>query len=185
MIPCAFHIFLNVPVAADGKIRVDPPRSKAHDYIRLRAQMNLVIGLTACSAYASNGGRFKPIGYASTTVEWLVESEPASGNKTRQKGRSLAIQSLSNYGHIVIYCLFFLMTTRQFRSSGWRSWGWALGLTTAMGIAVEITEGLSGHHHCKAIDLIPNFIGTLLGLTVVVVASATLGRRSGSNGLSE
>ena len=97
----------------------------------------------------------------------------------------LAIQSLSNYGHIVIYCLFFLMTTRQFRSSGWRSWGWALGLTTAMGIAVEITEGLSGHHHCKAIDLIPNFIGTLLGLTVVVVASATLGRRSGINGLSE
>jgi VanZ family protein len=96
-----------------------------------------------------------------------------------------AIQSLSNYGHIVLYCLFFLMTTRQFRSSGWSSWGWSFGLTTAMGIAVEIAEGLSGHHHCKAIDLIPNFIGTLLGLMVVVLASATLGRRSGSNGLSE
>lgn len=64
MIPCAFNIFMNVPVAADGKIRVDPPLSKAGDYIRLRAEMNLVIGLTACSAYASNGGRFKPIGYA-------------------------------------------------------------------------------------------------------------------------
>src|SRR5687768_17730569 len=51
-----------------------------------------------------------------------------------------AIQSLSNYGHIVLYCLFFLMTTRQFRSSGWRSWGWSFGLTTAMGIAVEIAE---------------------------------------------
>ena len=64
MIPCAFNIFMNVPVAADGKIRVEPPLSKAGDRIRLRAEMNLVIGLTACSAYASNGGRFKPIGYA-------------------------------------------------------------------------------------------------------------------------
>jgi uncharacterized protein YcgI (DUF1989 family) len=67
MIPCAFNLFMNVPVAADGKIRVDPPLSKAGDYIRLRADMSLVIGLTACSAYASNGGRFKPIGYAVTS----------------------------------------------------------------------------------------------------------------------
>ena len=64
MIPCAFNIFMNVPVAADGRICVEPPLSKAGDRIRLRAEMNLVIGLTACSAYASNGGRFKPIGYA-------------------------------------------------------------------------------------------------------------------------
>jgi uncharacterized protein YcgI (DUF1989 family) len=64
MIPCAFNLFMNVPVAADGKIRVDPPVSRAGDYIRLRAEMNLVIGLTACSAFASNGGRFKPIGYS-------------------------------------------------------------------------------------------------------------------------
>ena len=31
--------------------------------LRLRAAMDLVIGLTACSAYASNGGSFKPIDY--------------------------------------------------------------------------------------------------------------------------
>lgn len=64
MIPCAFNLFMNVPVASDGKLRVDPPLSTAGDYIRLRAEMSLVIGLTACSAYASNGGRFKPIRYA-------------------------------------------------------------------------------------------------------------------------
>lgn len=63
MIPCAFNIFMNVPVAADGTVRVDPPVSKAGDFIRMRAEMDLVIGLTACSAYASNGGRFKPIHY--------------------------------------------------------------------------------------------------------------------------
>ena len=60
-IPCAFNVFMNVPVAPDGKLRVDPPVSKPGDYIRLRAEMDLIIGLTACSAYASNGGSFKPI----------------------------------------------------------------------------------------------------------------------------
>lgn len=60
-IPCAFNVFMNVPVAPDGTIRVDPPISAAGSYIRLRAAMDLVVGLTACSAYASNGGSFKPI----------------------------------------------------------------------------------------------------------------------------
>lgn len=63
-IPCAFNLFMNVPVAPDGSLRVDPPLSQSGDFIRLRAEMDLVIGLTACSAYASNGGSFKPIHYA-------------------------------------------------------------------------------------------------------------------------
>ncbi|HEU4821281.1 MAG TPA: urea carboxylase-associated family protein [Qipengyuania sp.] len=63
VIPCAFNVFMNVPVAPDGSLRVDPPVSKPGDFIRLRAEMDLVIGLTACSAYASNGGSFKPIHY--------------------------------------------------------------------------------------------------------------------------
>lgn len=62
-IPCAFNVFMNVPVAANGALRVDPPLSKPGDFLRLRANMDLVIGLTACSAYASNGGEFKPIHY--------------------------------------------------------------------------------------------------------------------------
>jgi uncharacterized protein YcgI (DUF1989 family) len=62
-IPCAFNLFMNVAVAADGGLRVDPPVSRPGDYIRLRAEMDLVIGLTACSAFASNGGSFKPIQY--------------------------------------------------------------------------------------------------------------------------
>ncbi|QDH34685.1 urea carboxylase-associated family protein [Porphyrobacter sp. YT40] len=62
-IPTAFNIFMNVPVSETGKIEVLPPLSRAGDSIRLRAQMDLLIGLTACSAYASNGGSFKPIDY--------------------------------------------------------------------------------------------------------------------------
>jgi uncharacterized protein YcgI (DUF1989 family) len=62
-IPTAFNIFMNVPVETGGRIAVLPPVSRAGDYIRLQAQMDLIIGLTACSAPASNGGSFKPIAY--------------------------------------------------------------------------------------------------------------------------
>ncbi|MEG8040912.1 urea carboxylase-associated family protein [Sphingomonas sp. LR60] len=64
MIPVAFNCFMNVPVdGPTGRLEVLPPVSKAGDRIVLRAEMGLVIGLTACSAPASNGGSFKPIHY--------------------------------------------------------------------------------------------------------------------------
>lgn len=62
MIPTAFNCFMNVPVdGATGMLRVDPPLSKAGDRIMFEARMDLVIGLTACSALQSNNGSFKPI----------------------------------------------------------------------------------------------------------------------------
>lgn len=63
MIPVAFNCFMNVPVDAAGRLSVLPPVSKAGDRIIFRAAMDLIIGLTACSAPASNGGSFKPIDY--------------------------------------------------------------------------------------------------------------------------
>ena len=62
-IPTAFNIFMNVTIAPDGRIAVLPPGTKPGDFVRFRAEMDLVVGLTACSAYASNGGSFKPIDY--------------------------------------------------------------------------------------------------------------------------
>ncbi|MXP15082.1 DUF1989 domain-containing protein [Altererythrobacter confluentis] len=63
-IPTAFNLFMNVPVdGPTGRIEVIAPVSTAADFIRLKAEMDLVIGLTACSAYSSNGGSFKPIDY--------------------------------------------------------------------------------------------------------------------------
>jgi len=63
-IPVAFNCFMNVPVDGDtGKLRVLPPISRAGDHVTFLACMDLVIGLTACSAPDSNGGSFKPIDY--------------------------------------------------------------------------------------------------------------------------
>ncbi len=58
-----FNIFMRVDVAADGRIAVRPPLSKAGDILELRAEMDMVCALTACSAEGSNNGRFKPIDF--------------------------------------------------------------------------------------------------------------------------
>ena len=65
-IPTTFNIFMNVRVAEDGTLSILPPPSKAGDAITLRAEMDLIVGLTACSAELSNNGRFKPIGFEIT-----------------------------------------------------------------------------------------------------------------------
>lgn len=68
MIPVAFNCFMNVPVDGDtGELKVLPPLSRAGDGIVFEAAMDLIIGLTACSALQSNNGSFKPI-------DWRIEA---------------------------------------------------------------------------------------------------------------
>ncbi|HET8838225.1 MAG TPA: urea carboxylase-associated family protein [Flavobacteriaceae bacterium] len=62
-IPTAFNIFMNVQFQENGKLSVDPPLSKAGDFVLFEATMDLIVGLTACSAEDSNNGSFKPIHY--------------------------------------------------------------------------------------------------------------------------
>jgi uncharacterized protein YcgI (DUF1989 family) len=54
---------MNVVVEEGGEVKVKPPLSRAGDFIELRAEMNLLCGLTSCSAENSNNGSFKPIDY--------------------------------------------------------------------------------------------------------------------------
>ena len=63
-IPTSFNLFMNVTVDETGRLSVRPPLSKPADFIELRAERDLVIGLTACSAEMSNNYSFKPIDYA-------------------------------------------------------------------------------------------------------------------------
>jgi hypothetical protein len=65
-IPVAFNCFMHVTVALDGRLSVEPPRSRAGDRVIFRAEIDLVVALTACSALQSNNYRFKPI-------DWRVE----------------------------------------------------------------------------------------------------------------
>ncbi|MDB5253582.1 MAG: urea carboxylase-associated protein [Flaviaesturariibacter sp.] len=63
-IPVSFNIFMHVTVNGDtGRVDVLPPRSKAGDFVLIEARMDLIVGLTACSAEMSNNYAFKPIGW--------------------------------------------------------------------------------------------------------------------------
>ena len=63
LISTTFNIFMKVDVDPEGRVAVRPPLSKAGDSIELRAEMDLVCALTACSAEGSNNGSFKPIDF--------------------------------------------------------------------------------------------------------------------------
>jgi uncharacterized protein YcgI (DUF1989 family) len=60
-IPTTFNVFMNVDVLPSGELKILPPRGRPGDRIVLRAEMDLIVGVTACSAELSNNGRFKPI----------------------------------------------------------------------------------------------------------------------------
>lgn len=64
-IPIAFNVFMHVSIDGEsGELKVLPPKSRAGDHILFEAEMDLIIGLTACSALQSNNYAFKPIRYA-------------------------------------------------------------------------------------------------------------------------
>jgi uncharacterized protein YcgI (DUF1989 family) len=60
-IPTAFNVFMNARVTETGKILINPPLSKPGDYIDLRAEMDLIVAVTACSAGKCNNYRCTPI----------------------------------------------------------------------------------------------------------------------------
>jgi uncharacterized protein YcgI (DUF1989 family) len=62
-IDSTFNAFMHVEVTSDGAITLLPPLSQAGDRIVLRAAMELLVGVTACSSEHTNNGRCKPIGY--------------------------------------------------------------------------------------------------------------------------
>ena len=82
---------------------------------------------------------------------------------------ALAVFSLTNYAHVVLFVLFFLMTSAQFRLSQWSGYAWAVVACIAMGFLVEVAEGVSGIGHCRMRDLIPDAAGILIGVGIVLL----------------
>ena len=58
-----FNIFMHVKVTESGKLKIENPLSQKMDRLSLRAEMDLIVGLTACAHMETNAGRLKSIGY--------------------------------------------------------------------------------------------------------------------------
>jgi uncharacterized protein YcgI (DUF1989 family) len=80
-IPTTLNLFMNVDVLSSGELRILPPRSSAGDYVVLRAEMDMIVGATACSAELSNNGRFKPI-----DIEILATMDESTPSSTPARG---------------------------------------------------------------------------------------------------
>lgn len=57
------NVFMDVWTDHDGELHIDPPPTRPGDNFAIRAEMDLLVGVTACSAEKSNNGRCTPIDY--------------------------------------------------------------------------------------------------------------------------
>ena len=66
--PGPFNLFMNVPVSAEGALDRAPPRTQPGDHVRLRAELDLVVVMSACPQDVTpiNGAGCTPadVGYA-------------------------------------------------------------------------------------------------------------------------
>ena len=79
----------------------------------------------------------------------------------------LFVVSLKNYRHIILFALFFIMTSRQLKPTGWKNFILSGFITIVLGIYVEFAQWYTGNGHCRLRDLIPDAVGALIGSVIV------------------
>ncbi|MBO1767369.1 MULTISPECIES: DUF1989 domain-containing protein [Allobranchiibius] len=55
------NVFMDVWTSEDGELHIDPPPTRPGDGFAIRAEVDLLAGVTACSAEKSNNGHCTPI----------------------------------------------------------------------------------------------------------------------------
>ena len=81
-------------------------------------------------------------------------------------GPSLAVHSLTNHRHIILFFLFFMLTYAQLPGVR-RAMVWSFAACLAMGFLVELAQGVTGHGHCRMRDLIPDSAGALASALLI------------------
>jgi VanZ family protein len=82
-------------------------------------------------------------------------------------GSALAVHSLRNFPHVVLFAFFFLLTYAQLLDAR-RALLWSAAACLAMGLVVEIAQGVTRAGHCRMRDLIPDAVGALAGMILVM-----------------
>ena len=132
----------------------------------------LFLGLLALGVLSLRGVRWAFVAFA---VLGLLYFPAKSGFRLDPDpcqlifGVSLAIHSLTNYGHIVLFALFFVMASAQFRAPDRRAFAWSAAATIVMGALVEVAQGATGEGNCRARDLIPDALGILVGSVIALL----------------
>ena len=85
----------------------------------------------------------------------------------------LAMSSLGNHAHVVLFGLFFVMSAIHFGGRRWSDRGAlarAAVVTLCVGALVELAQGATGTGNCRLRDLSPDSAGVLAGAALLVLA---------------
>ena len=114
--------------------------------------------------------RIVPFACLAVLSLWVAGSSPL-GRKPFQfdwtiSGSELA-QVVTKANHLISTAVFLLLATL---AVGTNRLLLAFGLTMLVGLGWELAETTVVGHHARLIDLVPDLIGTLTGLVLVVLA---------------
>lgn len=89
---------------------------------------------------------------------------------------SLALYSFRNYPHEILFALFFVLSVFHCTRDVSTSWRGVLIRSLIgslmLGAIIELGEGISGHGHCRLRDLLPDSLGIVVGLLIVLAFRA-------------
>lgn len=63
LVPTPFNFFMDASADAAGRLAIRPAKSKPGDAVELRAEMDLVLAVSACPSAVCNGDGIKPVQY--------------------------------------------------------------------------------------------------------------------------
>lgn len=110
--------------------------------------------------------RFAYVAFVVLGVLWMPARAAfrfAPGDCETAMSLGLALHSMTNYKHIVLFTIFAIMTLAQLGPNDkWRLVKLAL-IALGMTIVVEGEQALLGVGHCRVRDLVPNAAGGLVG----------------------
>lgn len=82
-VPAPLNLFMNIPWTSEGEISFDPPKTKRGDYIKLRAERDVVVVMSACPQDILSINGHKPM-----VAHFVVESSsPEDLEKAQRKGK--------------------------------------------------------------------------------------------------
>ena len=93
----------------------------------------------------------------------------------------LIMFALTKYGHFVRFTFFFVMTAAQLPGRRVSTqFLIAAGAVLAMGIYVELAEGITGSGNCRLRDLAPDMAGALMGAIILMLWRVIRRNRTGT-----
>lgn len=132
----------------------------------------IVVGFVILGVAAARGVRVAYVGFVALGIFFMLARTGFQFTPQPCELKlsiPLALHSLTNYNHIVLFAGFFIMTRAQFRRDDPYRLLKAAVVALAMGTVIELEQALVGKGHCRLRDLIPDTAGMGVGAAIMAL----------------